>query len=63
MASGVYTVLGLPPRIYGSKAVTELLADGLNGVVGAAFAIEPDPNKAADLMLAHIDQKRKALGI
>ena len=63
VASGVYTVLGLPPRIYGSKAVTELLADGLNGVVGAAFAIEPDPNKAADLMLAHIDQKRKALGI
>ena len=63
VASGVYTVLGLPPRIYGSENVTKLLADGLNGVVGAAFAIEPDPDKAAKLMLDHIDAKRKALGI
>lgn len=63
VASGVYTVLGLPPRIYGSENVTNLLADGLNGVVGASFAIEPDPEKAAKLMLDHIDAKRKALGI
>ena len=63
VASGVYTVLGLPPRIYGSKAVTELLAGGLDGVVGASFAIEPDPNKAADLIMAHIEKKRQALGI
>jgi carbon-monoxide dehydrogenase catalytic subunit len=63
VASGVYTVLGLPPRIYGSENVTKLLAGGLNGVVGAAFAIEPDPDRAAKLMLDHIDAKRKALGI
>ncbi len=63
VASGVFTVLGLPPRIYGSQAVTQLLAGGLNDVVGAAFAIEPDPEKAADLISEHIEQKRAALGI
>jgi len=63
VASGVFTVLGLPPRIYGSPAVTNLLANGLNDVVGAAFAIEPDPEKAADMIAEHIEKKRSALGI
>jgi carbon-monoxide dehydrogenase catalytic subunit len=63
VASGVFTVLGLPPRIYGSQSVTQLLAEGLNDVVGAAFAIEPDPEKAADLISEHIEKKRAALGI
>jgi len=63
VASGVYTVLGMPPKIFGSKNVIDLLTSGLNGVVGAAFAVEPDPVAAADLIEKHIDAKRKALGI
>jgi len=35
----------------------------LNDVVGAVFAVEPDPFKAAQLMIDHIDAKRQALGI
>jgi carbon-monoxide dehydrogenase catalytic subunit len=31
--------------------------------VNATFAIEPDPVKAADLLEAEINRKRKALGI
>jgi len=31
--------------------------------VNASFAVEPDPVKAADLLEAEIDRKRKALGI
>jgi carbon-monoxide dehydrogenase catalytic subunit len=63
VASGVYTVLGVMPKIAGSPSVVALLTDGLNGAVGASFAVEPDPHKAADLITDHIEQKRKALGI
>jgi carbon-monoxide dehydrogenase catalytic subunit len=63
VASGVYTVLGIAPKIFGSANVTNLLASQLNGVVNASFAVEPDPLKAADLLEAEINRKRKALGI
>jgi carbon-monoxide dehydrogenase catalytic subunit len=63
VSSGVYTVLGTVPPVLGSQAVTTLLTKDLNSVVGATFAVEPDPFKAADLMLEHIDGKRKALGL
>lgn len=63
VASGVYTVLGVPPKIFGSKNVIDLLTSGLNDVVGATFAVEPDPVAAADLIEKHINSKRKDLGI
>jgi carbon-monoxide dehydrogenase catalytic subunit len=63
VSSGVFTVLGTVPQVLGSPAVTELLTQGANGVVGAAFAVETDPFKAARLMVDHINEKRTALGI
>jgi carbon-monoxide dehydrogenase catalytic subunit len=63
VASGIYTVLGVPPAIFGSPNVVNLLAGGLNDVVGAAFAVEADPEKAAVLIRRHIETKRKALGL
>jgi carbon-monoxide dehydrogenase catalytic subunit len=63
VSSGVFTVLGTVPQVLGSPAVTELLTEGAKGVVGAAFAVEPDPFKAAALMVDHIAEKRAALGI
>ncbi len=63
VSSGVFTVLGTVPQVLGSKEVTELLTQGANDVVGAAFAVEVDPFKAAQLMIAHIEKKRTALGI
>jgi carbon-monoxide dehydrogenase catalytic subunit len=63
VSSGVFTVLGTVPQVLGSSAVTELLTQGAKGVVGAAFAVEPDPFKAAQLMVDHIEEKRAALGI
>ena len=63
VASGVYTVLGIPPKIFGSPNVVDLLTNKLDGVVHATFAVEPDPVKAADLLEAVIEKKRKALGI
>ncbi len=63
VASGVYTVLGPMPPITGSMNVVNLLTRGLEDVVGATFAVEPDPEKAAILMRNHIEQKREALGL
>ena len=63
VSSGVFTVLGTVPPVLGSQAVTALLTKGLDNVIGASFAVEPDPFKAANLMLEHIEGKRKALGL
>lgn len=63
VASGITTVLGVQPPIFGSPHVVELLAGGLNDVVGASFAVEPDPARAAVLIRRHLEAKRKALGL
>ena len=63
VASGVYTVLGPMPPIAGSMNVVKLLTEGLKDVVGAVFAVEPDPEAAALLIRRHIEDRRKALGL
>lgn len=63
VATGVFTVLGVTPPVLGSKNVTELLLSGLKEHLGACFAVEPDPKKAAALMIRHIEEKRQALGL
>jgi carbon-monoxide dehydrogenase catalytic subunit len=63
VSSGIYTVLGVAPPVLGGPAVTQLLTDGAEGVIGAKFAVEPDPVKASELILQHIQKKRAALGI
>jgi carbon-monoxide dehydrogenase catalytic subunit len=63
VASGVYTVLGPMPPVTGSMNVVNLLTEGLNDVIGATFAVEPDPEKASILIRRHIENKREALGL
>ncbi|MFP4158854.1 MAG: anaerobic carbon-monoxide dehydrogenase catalytic subunit [Desulfobacterales bacterium] len=63
VASGIYTVLGPMPPIAGSMNVVELLTKGLEQVAGAAFAVEPDPEKAAVLIRGHIENRRGKLGL
>jgi len=63
VSSGVFTVLGTVPAVLGSAAVAGLLTSGAKDVVGASFAVEPDPFKAAMLMIEHIDSQRKKLGL
>ncbi len=63
VSSGIFTVLGTVPQVLGSSVVTDVLTNAANDVVGAAFAVETDPVKGAQLIIAHIDKKRKALGI
>jgi anaerobic carbon-monoxide dehydrogenase catalytic subunit len=63
VASGIFTVLGVTPPVLGSKNVTELLLKGLTGHLGACFAVQPDPKEAAGLMIRHIEEKRRGLGL
>jgi len=63
VASGIYTVLGTTPPIFGSPNIVKLLTEGLEGVLGATFAVEPDPNRAAVLIRRHIEKKRAGLGL
>jgi hydroxylamine reductase (hybrid-cluster protein) len=63
VASGITTHLGPMPPIAGSMNVVQLLTQGLDDVVGATFAVEPDPEKAAVFLRRHIEAKRKALGL
>jgi carbon-monoxide dehydrogenase catalytic subunit len=63
VSSGIFTVLGTVPQVLGGPVVTKLLTEDANAVVGATFAVEPDPFKAAQLMVSHIEDKRAALGI
>jgi carbon-monoxide dehydrogenase catalytic subunit len=63
VASGVFVVLGIAPPVLGSPEVTKLLTEGAEAVIGAVFAIELDPTRAAILIRRHIENKRKALGL
>ncbi len=63
VASGIYTVLGTAPPVFGSPNVVKLLTEGLEGVFGATFAVEPDPDRAAALIRRHIERKRAALNL
>ncbi len=63
VASGVFTVFGVTWPTEGSKEVTDYLFKDMEEMYGGMWAFEPDPIKAAHLMIEHIDKKRKALGI
>ena len=63
VASGVFTVFGVTWPTTGSKEVTDFLFKNMEEIYGGKWAFEPDPIKAAHMMIEHIDKKRKALGI
>ena len=63
VASGVFTVFGVTWPTLGSKEVTDYLFKDMEEMYGGMWAFEPDPIKTAQLMIEHIDKKRKALGI
>jgi carbon-monoxide dehydrogenase catalytic subunit len=63
VASGIHTHLGHPPNILGSPIVTDLALNGLKGLVGAVFHVEPDPLKAAEFFDQLVGDKREALGL
>ncbi|MFC1864009.1 anaerobic carbon-monoxide dehydrogenase catalytic subunit, partial [Thermodesulfobacteriota bacterium] len=63
VASGVYTVFGVFLPTSGAPVFHDYLTKDLEKIYGGMWDIEPDPIKHAHLMIAHIDKKRKELGI
>ncbi|ADL07563.1 anaerobic carbon-monoxide dehydrogenase catalytic subunit [Thermosediminibacter oceani] len=63
VASGVYVLLGVAPAVTGSENVATYLTKDIESVFGGRFEIESDPVKAAEKIAAHIENKRKRLGI
>jgi carbon-monoxide dehydrogenase catalytic subunit len=63
VASGVFTVFGTTFPITGSEEMCKLLFEEMEEIVGGKWAFEPDPLKATQLMIGHINRKRAALGL
>ena len=63
VASGVYTVFGVTFPIIEETKFHKLLFDGLEEMGFGKWGFTVDPHEMAHMMIAHIDKKRKALGI
>jgi anaerobic carbon-monoxide dehydrogenase catalytic subunit len=63
VSSGVYTLFGINLPTTGAPVFQKYLFEDLEKVYGGMWDCEPDAVKMAQKMIAHIDSKRKALGI
>ncbi|MFP4452361.1 MAG: anaerobic carbon-monoxide dehydrogenase catalytic subunit, partial [Desulfobacterales bacterium] len=63
VASGVYTVFGVTFPTSGAPVFQDFLFKEMEKLYGGMWDYEPDPIAHARKMIAHIDAKRKALGI
>jgi carbon-monoxide dehydrogenase catalytic subunit len=63
VSSGVYTVFGYMLPTSGAPVFHDYLSKDLEKIYGGMWDIEADPVKHAQMMIAHIDKKRQALGI
>jgi carbon-monoxide dehydrogenase catalytic subunit len=63
VSSGVYTVFGLHLPTSGAPVFHDYISKELEKQFGGKWDLEADPIKHAQLMIAHIDKKRKELGI
>jgi carbon-monoxide dehydrogenase catalytic subunit len=63
VSSGVYTVFGVTFPTSGAPVFQKYLFEEMEKLYGGKWDYEPDPIKHAHLMIAHIDRKRKELGI
>jgi len=63
VSSGVYTVFGHHLPVEGAPVFQDYLFKEIEKLYGGKWDLEPDPVKHAHLMIAHIDRKRKELGI
>jgi carbon-monoxide dehydrogenase catalytic subunit len=63
VTSGVYTIFGLYLPTSGAPVFHDYLSKELENQFGGKWDLEADPVKHARLMIAHIDKKRKELGI
>jgi carbon-monoxide dehydrogenase catalytic subunit len=63
VASGVFTIFGVGLPVLGSEKFSGYIFHEMEKALGGKWGVEPDPEKTAALMVDHINQKRKSLGI
>jgi carbon-monoxide dehydrogenase catalytic subunit len=63
LALGLYTYVNPVPTVTGAPNLVQLLTVDLPKVTGGILSVEKDPVKAVDGILAHIEAKRKKLGM
>ena len=63
VASGVYTVFGVTFPVTKGTKFEKLLFEGLEEMGMGKWGFNPDPHEMAKMMIAHIDKKRRQLGI
>ncbi len=63
VAYGLYTHVSPTPPVTGSENVVKLLTEDVEELTGGKFAVGDDPVEIAEGIAAHMDKKRKALGI
>jgi len=63
LALGLYTYVNPVPTITGATNLVNLLTQGCKQVTGGLLNVEKDPIKAVEAILAHIEEKRKKIGI
>jgi len=63
VSSGVYTVFGVSLPTSGAPVFHDYITKEFEKIYGGMWDVEPDPIKHAHMMIAHIDKKRKELGI
>jgi len=63
LALGLYTYVNPVPTVTGGPDLVKLLTEDCQDVTGGLLNVETDAVKAAEGILAHIEAKRKKLGI
>jgi len=63
LALGLYTYVNPVPTVTNAPNLVKLLTQDVKDITGGQMSVETDAVKAADGILAHIEAKRKKLGI
>ena len=63
LALGLYTYVNPVPTVTGAPNLVKLLTQDCKQVTGGLLNVEKDSAKAVDSILAHIEEKRKKIGI
>ncbi len=63
VSSGVFTVFGVGLPVMGSEVFTRHIFQEYEEIFGGKWAVEPDIDKMAGMIINHINSKREKLGI
>jgi carbon-monoxide dehydrogenase catalytic subunit len=63
VAYGAYTHLSPTPFLTGARQLVKLLTEDVESLTGGKIALGDDPREVANNIEAHIEKKRKAMGL